>query len=263
MLKFSANISTLFNEVPLIERFALAADAGFNSIEIQFPYSLKKQQIKEQLEKHHLRLNLINLPAGDLALGDLGIACLPDRKDEFKESVELAIEYATFLDVPKINCLAGKKPIDLAEQIAHNTMLENTDYAASQLALVSKILLIEAINSYDVKDFFLNHSAIAKKLINQVNRENLKFQYDIYHMQIMEGNLINTITDLFNIIGHIQIADVPFRGEPGSGEINFLNIFNTLAILGYNEHIGLEYFPVKSTSDGLATLAPLLNLTGG
>ncbi|MEH6445454.1 MAG: TIM barrel protein [Oceanospirillaceae bacterium] len=262
MSKFSANISTLFTEAPLIERFSLAAAAGFSSVEIQFPYVLEKSAIKEQLRKHNLTLSLINLPAGSLDKGELGIACLPDRTSEFKQAVSLAAQYATFLEVPKVNCLAGIKPADLTESMAEKTLLKNLNYAASYFQNLDILLLIEAINTEDIENFFLSTSTKSINIINQLNGNNVKFQYDCYHMQIMEGNLIKTITQNINDIGHIQIADVPGRGEPNSGEINFSNIFNALTLLGYTDYIGLEYFPIKDTQNGLAALEQLLNLKG-
>jgi len=262
MPTFSANLSTLFTEVALIDRFALASQAGFSAVEIQFPYTLAKNVIKQQLQKHHLKLTLINLPAGNLAAGDLGIACLPERSAEFKESVMTALDYARYLGVTKINCLAGKKPKNLPIGEAQATFIGNMTYAASCLKEYNITLLIEAINTEDVPGFFLSSSAQAIDFIKKLDLCNLKFQYDLYHMQLMEGNLINTITKYFDYIGHIQIADVPNRSEPGTGEINFPNIFNALALLGYTDEIGLEYFPNKSTQSGLLTLAPLLNLKG-
>ncbi|EPJ55930.1 MAG: hydroxypyruvate isomerase [Osedax symbiont Rs2] len=262
MTEFSANLSTLFTEVALLERFGLAAQAGFSAVEIQFPYSLSKTAIKQQLQKHQLKLTLINLPAGDTAAGDLGIACLPERNIEFRESVATAVDYARYLGVTKINCLAGKKPQQLSASEAQATFIGNLTYAASYLKDYNITLLIEAINTEDVPNFFLSNSAQAIKLIKEIDQCNLKFQYDLYHMQLMEGNLINTITKYFAYIGHIQIADVPNRSEPGTGEINFPNIFNALALLGYTDEIGLEYFPNESTQSGLVKLAPLLNLKG-
>ena len=259
---FSANLSTLFTEVALLDRFALASQAGFSAVEIQFPYALAKSVIKQQLRRHNLKLTLINLPAGDLAAGDLGIACLPERRLEFRESVATAVDYARYLGVTKINCLAGKKPDNLSTNSAQATFIGNITYAASYLKEYNITLLIEAINTEDVPGFFLSSSAQAIDLIKKVDQCNLKFQYDLYHMQLMEGNLINTITKYFDYIGHIQIADVPNRSEPGTGEINFPNIFNALALLGYTEEIGLEYFPNKSTQSGLIKLAPMLDLKG-
>ncbi|MCJ8298882.1 MAG: TIM barrel protein [Pseudomonadales bacterium] len=262
MPAFSANLITLFTAVPLLERFALARQAGFSAVEIQFPYALAKTAIRQQLQQHHLQLTLINLPAGNIAAGDLGIACLPDRSLEFKESVATAVDYARFLGVKKINCLSGKKPPSLSVSDAQAAFIANINYAASCLKEHNMTLLIEAINTKDVPDFFLSGSAQAVDLIKSLDHCNLKLQYDLYHMQMMEGNLISTMSKYFAYIGHIQIADVPNRSEPGTGEINFPNIFNALALLGYTDVIGLEYFPDKSTQSGLVKLAPLLNLKG-
>ncbi len=261
-MKFSANISTLFTEVPLIERFSLAAKAGFKSVEIQFPYEISKERIKQELEDNALTLNLINIPAGDTSKGELGIACLPGRENEFKQYVQRALDYANYLNVPMINCLSGKKPESITSQKAQITFLNNLAFAAKQLAQHQKTLLIEAINTHDIPSFFLHNTQHAVNLITQLDVHNIKLQYDCYHMQIMEGNLINTLTTNINHIGHIQIADVPKRSEPGSGEINFPNIFNALRILGYTDYIGLEYFPINGTQSGLAQVRSLLNLEG-
>jgi hydroxypyruvate isomerase len=261
-MHFSANISTLFTEVPLKERFALAAKAGFKTIEIQFPYALNKEQIKSELEKHNLTLNLINIPAGNIEKGELGIACLPGREKEFEAYVEQALDYANYLNVPKINCLSGKKPDQVSDNDAQATFLHNLAIGAKHLAQHQKTLLIEPINTHDIPSFFLHNTQHAVDLITQLDVTNIKLQYDCYHMQIMEGNLINTLTNNIKHIGHIQIADVPKRSEPGSGEINFPNIFNALRILGYTNYIGLEYFPINGTLSGLSQVKSLLNLKG-
>ncbi len=262
MIHFSANISTLFTEAPLLERFALAAEAGFKTVEIQFPYSLSKEAIKSELDKYDLSLNLINIPAGDMQKGELGIACLPGRESEFEQYVDQALEYSIYLDVPQINCLSGKQTDQITYQDAQAAFLNNLAFAAARLRQYKKTLLIEAINTHDIPHFFLHNTQHAVNLITQLDVQNIKLQYDCYHMQIMEGNLINTLTKHINHIGHIQIADVPKRSEPGSGEINFPNIFNALRILGYNDYIGLEYFPINGTQSGLAQVKSLLNLEG-
>lgn len=262
MTKIVANLSTLFTQVPLIQRFALAKKAGFDVVEIQFPYPVTKEAIKQQLDRYQLTLVLINLPAGNVEQGELGIACLPQRKDAFIKSVQLAAQYAAFLGVKQVNCLAGIKPDSLSDQAAKLTFIANLRYAADYLDKKNIRLLIEAINTHDFPGFFLNSSFEAVKIIDEIDHPNLKFQFDVYHMQMMQGQLIKTIREQIDYIAHIQIADVPGRGEPGTGKINFSKVFNELALLGYTGYISLEYFPQQSTEYGLSKLAPLLNLKG-
>ncbi|MGB1238008.1 MAG: hydroxypyruvate isomerase family protein [Pseudomonadales bacterium] len=260
MRTFTVNLSTLFTEVPLIERFALAADHGFTQVEIQFPYELDKTAIKQQLEQYKLSLRLINLPRTDD--GQLGTACNPQTREEFARALTLAAEYANFLGVKKINCLSGLQPKHLSHSAATSTLIDNLRFAANYLAPFGITLLIEAINTQDIPGFFLNNSALAQRIIETANCDNLKFQYDVYHMQIMEGNLTQRIEQMLPLIGHIQIADVPGRGEPGSGEINYPNLLNAIKLMGYTGDISLEYFPRHSTKSGLAQLEPLLRSKG-
>lgn len=254
MPKFAANLSLLFTEHPLEERFKAAHRAGFQYVEIQFPYALTTEQMGEQLERCNQELILFNLPAGDWQAGDRGLAALPDRVDEFREGVELAIQYAKQLGVTKLNCLAGVPAPSFSAEQVESVLLENVKYAADHLADEGISLMIEGINSVDVKGFWLDRSEKVFKLIEQTGRNNIFMQYDLYHMQMMEGNLTNTLTGHLNKIGHIQIADLPGRHEPGTGEINFPFIFNTLDSIGYSGFVSLEYLPCKDTESGLSWL---------
>ncbi len=251
MPDFSANLSLLFSEFPLPERFRHAADAGFDTIEIQFPYEMSIGAIERQLNKHQLQLNLINFPAGDWAAGERGIACHPDRRQEFCRGVDLAIEYATALGCPQINCLAGIPPAGVSETEAMNQLSENLVYAAEKLTDVGLLLNIEPINTVDIPGFLLSRSTQAAELIRALGLTNLRLQYDVYHMQIMGDDLAVTLRRLQPIIGHIQIADWPGRHEPGSGKINFSAVFRQLELMGYTGRVALEYNPLGSTESGL------------
>jgi len=251
MTKLAANLTMLFNEVPFLERFEAAAQAGFKGVEFLFPYAYPAQQIAERLEKHHLELVLHNLPAGNWERGERGIACHPDRVEEFKEGVSKAIAYAKALRVRQLNCLVGVVPAGVSAELARKTVIANLRYAAEQLRAAGIRLLIEAINTFDIPGFFLSGTAQALELIAATGSDNIYVQYDIYHMQRMEGELANTIKANLAAIGHVQLADNPGRFEPGTGEINYRYLFAQLDALGYDGWIGCEYKPRAGTVDGL------------
>jgi hydroxypyruvate isomerase len=244
----------LFNEVPFLDRFAAAAEAGFDAVEFLFPYPYKAAELAERLNAHDLKLVLHNLPAGNWEAGERGIACLPDRKGEFKEGVGRAIEYARALRVPQLNCLVGIPAAGVDRDTALATIVENLRYAAGELKREGIRLLVEPCNSYDIPGFALNRSAEALGVIEQVGSDNLFLQYDIYHMQRMEGELAATIKKQFAKIAHIQLADNPGRNEPGTGEIHYPFLFDLLDSLGYEGYIGCEYKPKAATVDGLGWL---------
>jgi hydroxypyruvate isomerase len=252
MPRFSANLSTMFTEVPFLDRFSAARAAGFAAVEFQFPYAFPAEDIARRAEKQGLEIVLFNLPPGDFAGGERGIACLPGREVEFREGIAQALAYAARLNCRKINCLAGLKPESVAAGVARSTLTRNLSVAASLLAENSIQLLIEPINSFDMPRFFLNRSAEALAVMDDVRPCDVKLQYDVYHMQRMEGELFATLERLLPRIGHIQIADVPGRHEPGSGEINFPNLFRHLDGLGYAGWVGCEYTPKSGTHAGLA-----------
>ncbi|CAN7365226.1 hydroxypyruvate isomerase [Trinickia sp. LjRoot230] len=255
MPKFAANLTMLFNEVPFVERFAAAAQAGFEAVEFLFPYPYSAAELAEQLDAHGLRLVLHNLPAGDWAAGERGIACLPDRVGEFQEGVGQAIEYAKALGVPQLNCLVGIRPKPVDIERARGTIVDNLRFAATALKREGIKLLVEPCNAYDIPGFALNRSKEALDVIAAVDSDNLFLQYDIYHMQRMEGELAATIERNLPRIAHIQLADNPGRHEPGTGEINYAFLFALLDRLGYEGHIGCEYKPRTTTLDGLGWLA--------
>lgn len=263
MTRFAANLSMLFTEVRLIERFGRAAAAGFDAVELQFPYELGAQAIAAELRAHALTLVLHNLPAGDFAAGERGIACLPGREAEFRAGVESAIAYATVLGVRQLNCLAGKAPPGVAPDQLQATLLANLRHAAQRLHEAGLRLLIEPINQRDVPGFFVHTTAQAVALIEALAQDgadgpavdNVFVQYDAYHAQRSEGELAGTIERHLARIGHIQIADNPGRHEPGSGEINHGFLFAHLKRIGYAGDIGCEYIPAGRTEDGLGWLA--------
>jgi len=251
MPKFSANLSMLFNEAPFLDRFDLAAKAGFEAVEFLFPYAFSAQEIKQRLDANGLKLVLHNLPAGDWDAGERGIACLPDRTDEFRSGVARAIEYATTLGVPQLNCLAGKAPIGADDAVLRKTFVANLKFAAAELKKAGLKQLIEPINTYDIPGFFLNRTAQAIGILDEVGADNAFVQYDIYHAQRMEGELAATMQRHLARIGHIQLADNPGRNEPGSGEINYPFLFAHLDRIGYRGWIGCEYKPATTTEAGL------------
>lgn len=255
MPRFAANLSMLFTEVPFMERFALARGAGFDGVEYLFPYEWPKQELKQALEANGLTQVLFNLPPGNWAAGERGIACLPDRVDEFRSGVEQALEYATALDCPRLNCLAGLKPAGLDEDLAWRTLTDNVAWAAERLGERGITLCLEAINSrVDMPGFILDTSARVMSLIESVDRDNIRLQYDLYHMQIMEGDLIRTLECLLPWIGHIQFADNPGRHEPGTGEIHFPNVFAAIDSLDYDGWVSAEYRPSETTGASLGWL---------
>jgi hydroxypyruvate isomerase len=251
MPKFSANLSMLFTEAPFLDRFGLAAKAGFEAVEFLFPYAFSAQEIKQRLDAHGLKLVLHNLPAGDWDAGERGIACLPDRTDEFRSGVARAIEYATALGVPQLNCLAGKAPIGADDAVLRKTFVANLKFAAAALKKAGLKQLIEPINTYDIPGFYLNRTAQAIGILDEVGADNAFVQYDIYHAQRMEGELAATMQKHLARIGHIQLADNPGRNEPGSGEINYPFLFAHLDRIGYRGWIGCEYKPATTTEAGL------------
>ncbi len=254
MPRFAANLSMLFTEVPFLDRFERAARAGFGSVEFLFPYAHTPGEVAARVQGNRLKVVLHNLPAGDWEAGERGIACLPDRVDEFRAGVGKAIEYATALGAPQLNCLAGKVPLGAGEESLRKTFVANLRYAAAELKKANLKLLIEPINTYDIPGFYLNRTAQAISVIDEVGADNLFLQYDIYHAQRSEGELAATMEKHLARIAHIQVADNPGRNEPGTGEINYAFLFKRLDALGYRGAIGCEYKPASTTEAGLGWL---------
>jgi hydroxypyruvate isomerase len=258
MPRFAANLSTLFNELNFLDRFAAARAAGFDAVEFLFPYAFEPEQITQRLHRYQLQLVLHNLPAGDWLAGERGIACDPRRIGEFQDSVELAIDYAEDLGVKQLHCMAGKIPPKVPRQRARTVYINNLRFAARECRKRGLNLLIEPINDRDIPNYFLTGSAQAAAIIAECGADNLFLQYDIYHMQRMEGELADTIRAHLPLIRHMQLADVPGRHEPGTGEINFPYLFRLLDELGYDGWIGCEYTPRADTVEGLRWREELL-----
>ncbi|MDI6725350.1 MAG: hydroxypyruvate isomerase [Smithellaceae bacterium] len=258
MPKFSANLTMLFNEVGFLDRFEQASKAGFTAVEYLFPYEWEVDVLVDSLGKNNLIQVLHNLPAGDWAKGERGIACLPGREGEFQAGVGKAIQYAKALGCDQVNCLVGLTPPGVAPEKVRETMANNLRFAAAALEKEGIRLLVEPLNLLDVPGFNLTGTAAALRLFEEIGHPNLWLQYDVYHMQITEGNLINSIRNNLGRISHIQIADNPGRNEPGTGEINFANLFKALDEAGYRGWIGCEYKPLGDTAEGLTWLKPYL-----
>jgi len=251
MPKFSANLSMLFKEVDFLDRFERAALAGFKAVEFLFPYEWDKSELRDRLQSNGLQIVLHNLPAGQWSAGERGLACLPDRVSEFQAGVRQAIDYATALGCPRLNCLAGIPPVTLTPEEKQRVLVSNVRYAAEETQRAGIMLLVEALNSQDMPGFCLNSTRQVLDLLKAVDHPNLYIQYDIYHMQIMEGNLIKTMGQNIERISHIQLADVPGRHEPGTGEIHFENLFRAIDDMGYHGWIGCEYNPSGPTESSL------------
>jgi hydroxypyruvate isomerase len=252
MPKLAANLTMLFNEVGFLDRFKAAANAGFRGVEFLFPYAFHADQIADRLNLYQLDLVLHNLPAGNWEAGERGIACHPDRVGEFQEGVGEAIRYAKVLGVKQINCLIGITPKNVSAEKAHATAVSNLKFAADKLKAEGIRLLIEPINTFDIPGFFLTHTKQALDIIKETGSDNFFVQYDIYHMQRMEGELTNTIKANLPMIKHIQLADNPGRNEPGTGEINYRYLLPMLDQIGYEGWVGCEYKPKADTVAGLS-----------
>ncbi len=250
MPALAANLSLLYPDVPFLDRFAAAARSGFRAVEFQFPYAFDAQDMAARLRAHRLQLVLHNLPAGDWAAGERGIACHPDRVGEFRAGVQLALDYARALGTPRMNCLAGIRPAGVSQEAAQATLVDNLRHAATALQAEGIELLLEPINTFDVPGFFIHRTDQALALLDEVNHPNVKLQFDLYHAQRMEGNLVHTLRTHWRRMGHIQLADSPDRHEPGTGEINFPYVLQELDRLGYTGHVGCEYLPANAGPGG-------------
>ena len=258
MPKFSANLSFLYQQHGFLERFAAAAADGFPAVEYLGPYAEPKEKVAEALQSAGLAQALFNVPSGDWAGGERGIACLPDRVEEFRAGVATALDYAQALHCPKVNVISGlvKPGADLGR--LEDTLVDNLKYAAPRCADAGVKLLIEPINLRDIPGFFLSTTKHAERILERVGHDNLYIQYDFYHLQVMQGDLMPTFERLKDRIAHVQVADNPGRNEPGTGEINYRYIFAALDRLGYDGYVGCEYKPIAGTSEGLGWMKELL-----
>lgn len=254
MPRFAANISMLFTEVPFLERFTLARDAGFDAVEFLFPYEHDSAEIASALRESDLTLALFNFPAGDFSAGDRGLASDPSRTDVFRESADLAMWYAQALKPEKMNCLAGKVIPGVSRQSQLETLVANLRYAADLAAGQGVRLVMEPLNPFDAPGYLISTPDEGFSIIEQADHPNLRVQYDIYHAQRTQGNMTSTLFGRMPLIGHIQIADSPDRHEPGTGEINFPFVFQVIDAAGYDGWVSLEYKPRTETTASLEWL---------
>lgn len=253
MPKIAANLTFLFTELPFPERFQAAAAAGFKGVEYLFPYVYRKEELKDWLAEARLKQVLLNMPAGDWENGERGLCCLPDRKGEFREGVDRAIEYARLLDCSNVHIVAGLAPAEGPERAPYeDAYRENLAHAADRLAAHGLAGLIEPINGKrDVPGFFLQTTRQARAILDELARPNLRLQFDAYHVQIMEGDLVHTFRACLPYVGHIQIANPPDRHEPDTGEIDYRYFLAAVDAAGYDGWVGCEYKPRAGTREGL------------
>ncbi len=255
MPRFSANLSFLFPELEFLDRFEAARAAGFFAVEFHFPYAFEREALAGAAAAAGVEVVLFNLPAGDWAGGERGIACHPDRMAEFQDGVGSAVGWARLLGCPRVNCLAGIPPPGVSPAKARETLLENLRFAAAVLGRAGVELLMEPLNTRDTPGFLVSRTRQGLDLIAEAGCPNLRLQYDVYHAQVMEGDLARTLENELPRIGHIQIADNPGRGEPGTGEINFPFLFAHLDRIGYTGWVGCEYRPADGRGAAVDWLA--------
>ncbi len=259
MPKLAANLSTLFAELPFLERYEAAASCGFHLVECQFPYAVPADAIRDKLDRLGLAQVLINAPPGDAGRGERGLAAVPGRQADFRAGIELALRYAKRLGAPRVHVMAGLQTQGVPLADCLDVFVDNVAWAADCFAESGIDVMLEPINTkVDVPGYVLHSTADAVDCIRRVSRPNVKLQYDVYHMQIMEGDLARSIEHLLPVIGHIQIADNPGRHEPGTGEIHFPWLLAQLDVLCYAGVVGCEYVPVGDTREGLTWARPWL-----
>lgn len=250
-MRLAANLSLMFTEVPLLERFSAAKKAGFNTVEIQFPYDETIEDLVKAKEAANVDVCLINVPAGDLMSGGEGLAAIPGKEKEFEEAIKRCYQYAKALNVKLVNVLPGRCFDDSKRDHYMKTFKQNLKKAASAFAKYNILVTFEAINTKDMPGFLVHHSEQMHDILIELDHPNLKMQFDIYHMQIMEGHVDETIQKYGDLIGHIQFADVPNRGEPGTGNLNFVNLFSDIHFSHYHGYVSAEYKPTVKTEDSL------------
>jgi len=254
MLNFTANLSLLFTEVELIKRFKAAKQNGFDAVEIQFPYSLSAEILKNTLEEQQLKLVLFNVDADDLLHGGEGLACVPEKRDQFRQAVAQSLEYAKLLKPEAINILPGRCFNEKRKQDYLKTFKENLCFTVEAFAPLGIKTVFEAVNSHDMPGFIIHNGLQMLDILNQLNLPMLFMQYDIYHMQMMGDKPEEFIAQYADKIGHIQFADCPGRGQPGTGQINFKRLFSAIEKSSYSGWVGAEYKPVGTTSESLGWL---------
>lgn len=254
MLRFNANLTTMYAKLPLLDAMSTARADGFDAVECRTPFDEPKQKVADHAADLNLTFVQFNTPMGDFAAGERGMACLPDRKADFRSSIELTLDYAQALGCPQINCPAGKMPTNVSYESAESTLAKNLKWAADRLGSVGIKLQLEAINPTDNSGAFVWNIGQCERMLELVDHPNLFLQYDFYHMQMVQGDLMRTYDRLKDRINHIQVADNPGRNEPGTGEINYDFIFAELERLKYGGWVGCEYVPVANANQGLGWL---------
>ncbi|WOB09256.1 2-oxo-tetronate isomerase [Piscinibacter gummiphilus] len=259
MPRFAANLSFLYGEHAFLDRFAAARKDGFAAVEYLFPYEHTPALLAEHLREHGLQQALFNAPPGDWAAGDRGIACVPGREAEFRRAIEQALEYAAALQCPRVHVLAGLLPAGAERAPLQALYVRNLAWAAQRAADAGVNLLIEPINRRDMPGYFLNRQDHAHAIVDEVGAPNLQVQMDLYHCQIVEGDLSAKLRQYLPTgrVGHLQVAGVPDRGEPDAGEVNYAYLFELIDALGYTGHVGCEYRPRAGTTAGLGWLRAL------
>jgi hydroxypyruvate isomerase len=250
MLRFAANLSFLFTELPFLDRFAAAAKAGFTGVEFMFPYAIPADDIRARLEEHNLTLALFNLPPGHWDKGERGFAALPGREDEFASAVDLALTYAEALGCRRLHAMAGL----IGHGADRKVFVANLKMAAEWAAPLAIDILIEPINTKDIPGYFLSRTSDAQDVIEEVGEPNLALQFDLYHRHVMEGDVSGAIGTYASITRHYQCAGPPHRGEPDTGELDYADLFRRIDASGYEGWIGCEYKPVAGTEAGLGWL---------
>ncbi|SVB39932.1 uncharacterized protein METZ01_LOCUS192786 [marine metagenome] len=258
MTKLAANISMMFTEVDFLDRFEVAAKAGFKGVEYLFPYDYPAEQIKEKLDQNALTQVLFDFPAGDWDAGERGIGALPDRVGEFQDGVGTAVEYARVLECERLTVLAGKANSSKTDVAMQQTLINNLKFASNAVADTNTTILLEAINTIDIPGYYVSHTDQSRAAVEAAEADNVKVQYDVYHMQIMEGDVTRAIDSNLDVIGHFQIADNPGRHEPGTGEINYDFLLPHIDSNRYEGWVGCEYIPSGDTSSGLGWAARYL-----
>lgn len=254
MIRYAANLTMLFGEVPFLERFERAADAGFRAVEFLFAHNVDVNGVERELGRHGLELVLFDPEAGDFAAGDRGYLCDPGRRELLMKTIEEAVATARRLGCRRLNVLAGNRVEGLTPAAMRQAMVDNLKAAAPLARAAGITLLIEALNTWESPRYVLDGSRLGLDIVRAVGEPNVRFQYDVYHMQRMEGQLIETIVNNREWIDHVQVADVPGRHEPGTGEIHYANVLQALERSGYEGYVGLEYRPSQSTEASLAWL---------
>ncbi len=256
MPRFAANLSMMFNEVPFLDRFAAARAAGFEAVEFLFPYEHPAAEIAARLRDNGLQQVLFNAPPGSWEAGERGIASLPGRSEEFREGIRRALDYATELGCPRLHVMAGLKPAGVPHDTLTATYAVNLAWAAEECGRAGVKPIIEPINHRDIPGFFLNTTDQAAAVIQAIGPDRLGMQFDLYHCQITEGDVVKRVEKHLPLIAHMQVADTPGRNEPGTGEVNWPFVFSRIDALGFRGWIGCEYRPAGNTEAGLGWFAP-------